>query len=858
MAIVNRSWSSQAAWKQLLAVAIFPLAYGACSAPSDGPGQQGQPQEPGGPGPGAGGGVAGPNLGPEPDAPIIGDKDPFIPPSSLPAECGNGRLDEGERCDDGNKIAGTDPGTWDGCGNCDTIDPGFVCNEAGVDCVLTNYCGDGRVTPPETCDDLNEVDGDGCSSVCSRESGWECPVPGMPCTYAVMCGDGVIGGNEVCDDFNADDGDGCAANCLTIEPGWTCSTAGVKCVGTCGDGALAGRESCDDGNVVDGDGCSSACQIESVFLDPTTNSMVGWDCATPGALCVSSVCGDGQLTGGEPCDDGDNNDLGDGCSPGCRLEPNCTAADGSCVSNCGDGLILAGDNEECDDGNSRSGDGCSENCTIEAGFTCEIIDGAASGASLLMPVIYRDFRGVGRGTPASPVYSCGQPHVADSTGHPDFERWDASIGAETSALTASEWDLLCPDPDYPPPEAASRPNDIALPTPGLVEVALGDDGKPVLKANLGAQDLIQVTSAANFNQWYRDTPDVNQPVRSTLRMEQDGAGTYVFDDISFFPLDGAGFVETGEEEERCMLWDNPEDDFAPNCWDRCTNGNTADTGRSLINDQPEGSEELADEAGTHNYSFTSEVRYWFEYGGGEVLEFRGDDDVFVYIKRRLVVDLGGVHEPAFGTVVLDNAAADVSGTALNLEVGRVYEAVVFQAERHTCQSNYKLTLSNFAQRSSSCTTLCGDGVIAGDELCDDGEMNGAGYGYCNADCTPGPRCGDGVAQPEWEQCDNGLNLDTYYVEEGDCAPGCVFPGFCGDGIVSSDFGERCDLGVAEDGVTSLNTGAYNGCNSNCTQGPRCGDAVIQEDQGEECDEGDRRNGDGCSGICTIEKVDGAR
>jgi len=62
--------------------------------------------------------------------------------------CGDGNLDAGEECDDGNNVDG------DGCSAKCTIDP---------------YCGDGTVDAGEECDDGNNVDGDGCSAECTTE-----------------------------------------------------------------------------------------------------------------------------------------------------------------------------------------------------------------------------------------------------------------------------------------------------------------------------------------------------------------------------------------------------------------------------------------------------------------------------------------------------------------------------------------------------------------------------------------------------------------------------------------------------------------------------------------------------------------
>src|SRR5262249_3367966 len=61
----------------------------------------------------------------------------------LPAGCGNGIIDPGELCDDGNVTAG------DGCSS---------------DCRSLEQCGDGFNDANEQCDDGNLVDHDGCNS----------------------------------------------------------------------------------------------------------------------------------------------------------------------------------------------------------------------------------------------------------------------------------------------------------------------------------------------------------------------------------------------------------------------------------------------------------------------------------------------------------------------------------------------------------------------------------------------------------------------------------------------------------------------------------------------------------------------
>jgi fibro-slime domain-containing protein len=286
--------------------------------------------------------------------------------------CGNGSLDAGEQCDDGNAVPG------DGCSGACNREPNFDCSNAGVPCVSTIVCGDGVVAGVEACDDHNSFAGDGCSASCSVEEGYGCTASDggqSACVpdSVVACGDGITGSGEQCDDSGVADGDGCSAACQ-LEPGFVCRDAGQPCesIEICGDGFLKdGVEACDDGNRSPLDGCDGSCNISPNFV-----------CPTPGQPCVSTiVCGDGSITGNETCDDS-NTTSGDGCSGLCRSEPGfiCSRSGtapapvlgGSCTvaaeESCGDSALAA--TEFCDDGNVVPDDGCTDTCTVAPGFDC--------------------------------------------------------------------------------------------------------------------------------------------------------------------------------------------------------------------------------------------------------------------------------------------------------------------------------------------------------------------------------------------------------------------------------------------------------------------------------------------------------
>jgi fibro-slime domain-containing protein len=271
--------------------------------------------------------------------------------------------------------------------------------------------------------------------------------------------------------------------------------------------------------------------------------------------------------------------------------------------------------------------------------------GSGDQCGQVLPVIYRDFNAYG--TPG---------------GHDDFEASARGIKNQDGS-TYQGW------------------NDVGC---GLVEPALGADGKPVafagmpdkvaampaVPAGTGKQrrlvsgpgcytaanptptgicgigtcmpwDISPITyaikSASTFAQWYTTTAGVNMEVPGELLLVEDPAalGSSVFDSNAFFPIDNKGFGNTAGQQ--------------------------------------------------HNYHFTTEIHVKFKYERGQKFTFRGDDDLWIFVNGKLALDVGGQHQALEGTIDFDLQAATLGITA-----GSTYPMDIFHAERQTDQSNFRI------------------------------------------------------------------------------------------------------------------------------------------------------------------------
>ena len=259
----------------------------------------------------------------------------------------------------------------------DPCDAPYSCDEPSQSCILIE-CGNGILEPGEDCDDGNVLAGDCCNAMCQFEAA-ESPCPdGVYCNGAeicngegaclsgtpIDCSDGIlcttdscneandscdnIPDNAACDDLQFCNGIEVCDPALGCQPGTRvdCPDDGAFCTGT---------EYCDE----NADACASTdnpcptgtvCNDDSDSCDPLV------------------VCGNRTVEEGEDCDDG-NTEGGDCCSATCAFEP----AESPCpdieycdgVEACdGAGVCLDTTPVDCSDGVACTVDTCDETADI--------------------------------------------------------------------------------------------------------------------------------------------------------------------------------------------------------------------------------------------------------------------------------------------------------------------------------------------------------------------------------------------------------------------------------------------------------------------------------------------------------------
>lgn len=209
---------------------------------------------------------------------------------------------------------------------------------------------------------------------------------------------------------------------------------------------------------------------------------------------------------------------------------------------------------------------------------------------------------------------------------------------------------------------------------------------------------------------------------------------------------------------------------------------------------------------TRNQHYCFESHAKFTYKPGLKFNFRGDDDIWVFIDNKLAVDLGGTHLAAPGYVKLDN----FTGKSGKLVSGSEYDLDIFFCDRRTTMSNVRIKTNMYIRQSSEVTFTRGksakDPTASSYEMC----YTKTGSGSCASAMTDGNEemhcCGQAII----DSCGGSIKYYLTYGADIDTTLADSNTHLLPNGVVSYGTIDLTDPSKPNVGTkaTGLNPGRY--------------------------------------------------
>lgn len=187
---------------------------------------------------------------------------------------------------------------------------------------------------------------------------------------------------------------------------------------------------------------------------------------------------------------------------------------------------------------------------------------------------------------------------------------------------------------------------------GLVEYELNEKYLPVAT---GAGKMMPDRGLTDLTRWFENVDGKSKAYTGTLKLTYEAGAEFSFESDEFYPLDEVDFSAGDSVNEK------------------------------------------------HNKLFTMNfvVPFTVTASGEENFEITADDDTFVFVGNRLVLDMGGIHEASTGKLSINEegevyASVDgedlaYSGTTVTKDEGSIVR--IFHADRDSKDSVFKVNFS---------------------------------------------------------------------------------------------------------------------------------------------------------------------